>query len=117
MKQLNGKDKAEALKKASGFKLKIPYFMVVMQPSFVKACEPVSFAKKMYIQNGQDVMLKVGDQSWEVRFLIPRNGRGDSFSNSWSTFANENNLRVGDVCVFKLIKSDDVVLKVSIFRV
>ncbi|KAK7835581.1 hypothetical protein CFP56_023411 [Quercus suber] len=35
MKRLNGKD--EALKKASGFKSKNPYFMVVMQPSFVKA--------------------------------------------------------------------------------
>ncbi|KAK7847397.1 hypothetical protein CFP56_006704 [Quercus suber] len=66
MKRLNGKDKAEALKKASGFKSKNPYFMVVLQPSFVKAwCMSVlvSFAEKMYIQNGQDVMLKVGDQS------------------------------------------------------
>ena len=75
---------------------------------------PVPFAEKMYIQNGQDVMLKVGDQSWEVWFSIPRIGRRGSFSKGWSTFANENNLKVGDVCVFELIKSDDVVLKVSI---
>ena len=47
-------------------------------------------------------------------FSIPRNGRRGSFSTGWSTFANENNLRVGDVCVFEPIKSDDVVLKVSI---
>ena len=75
---------------------------------------PVPFAEKMYIQNGQDVMLKVGDQSWEVWFSIPRTGQRGSFSNGWSTFANENNLKVGDVCIFELIKSDDVVLKVSI---
>ena len=75
---------------------------------------PIPFAEKMYIQNGQDVMLKVGDQSWEVWFSIPRTRRWGSFSNGWSTFANENNLKVGDVCVFELIKSDDVVLKVSI---
>ena len=75
---------------------------------------PVPFAEKMYIQNGQDVMLKVGDQSWEVWFSIPRTGRRGTFSNGWSTFANENNLKMGDVCVFELIKSDDVVLKVSI---
>ena len=71
----------------------------------------------MYIQNGQEVMLKVGDQSWEVWFSIPKYRQRGSFSRGWSRFANENNLRVGDVCVFELIKSDDVVLKVSIFRV
>ena len=39
-----------------------------------------------------------------------------SFSVGWSSFAKENNLQVGDTCVFELIKRDDVVLKVSIFR-
>ena len=49
MKRLNGKDKAEALKKASGFKSKNPYFMAVMQPSFVKAWYMVSFHFKACI--------------------------------------------------------------------
>ena len=71
----------------------------------------------MYIQNGQEVTLKIGDQSWQVWFSIPKNRRQGSFSRGWSAFANENNLRVGDVCVFELIKRDDVVLKVSVFRV
>ena len=76
---------------------------------------PVHFIKRNYIQNGQYVMLKVGDRLWEVRFVISRKVQG-SFSIGWSSFAKENNLQVGDTCVFELIKRDDVVLKVSIFR-
>ena len=47
---LMGKDKAEALEKASGFKSKNPYFKVVMQPSFIiKGRYMVSFQFKACI--------------------------------------------------------------------
>ena len=75
----------------------------------------VHFIKRNYIQNGKYVMLNVGDQSWGVRFVIYGKVQG-SFSTGWASFAKENNLKVGGTCVFKLIKRDDVVLKVSIFR-
>lgn len=60
---------------------------------------PVHFIKRNYIQNGQYVMLKVGDRSWEVRFVISGKVQG-SFSAGWAAFAKENNLQVGDTCVF-----------------
>ena len=60
-------------------------------------------------------MLNVGDRSWEVRFVISGKVQG-SFSAGWTSFAKENNLQVGDTCVFELIKRDDVMLKDSIFR-
>ncbi|XP_030923109.1 B3 domain-containing protein REM19-like [Quercus lobata] len=103
IRKLTRKDKAKALKKvASAFKSKNPYFMVVMQPSFVQAYGsriPVHFIKRNYIQNGQYVMLKVGDRSWEVRFVFSGKVQG-SFSASSAAFAKENNLQVGDTCVF-----------------
>ena len=44
IQKLTRKDKAKALKKvACAFKSKNPYFMVVMQPSFVQAYDSVSF--------------------------------------------------------------------------
>ena len=75
----------------------------------------VHFIKRNYIQNGQYVMLNVGDRSWEVRFVISGKVQG-SFSAGWASFAKENNPQVGDTCVFELIKRDDVMLKDSIFR-
>nr|POF26625.1 b3 domain-containing transcription factor vrn1 [Quercus suber] len=74
IQKLTRKDKAKALKKvASAFKLKNPYFMVVMQPSFVQAYG-------------------------SVRFVISGKVQG-SFSAGWAAFVKENNLQVGDTCV------------------
>ena len=86
---------------------------------YLVQCIPVRFTQKKYIQSGQHVMLKVGDQSWKVLFSIVGEKQPDSFSSGLSTFAKENSLQVGDVCVFELIKRNNnsiVVLEVSIFR-
>ncbi|KAL4634305.1 hypothetical protein ACB092_04G189900 [Castanea dentata] len=121
-RQLTRIEKAKALKKASGFKSENPHFMVVMQLSFVNAWYlsiPVHFTKKNYIQSGQRVILKVGNQSCEVLFSISGEKRPGSFSAGWATFARKNCLQVGDVCVFELIKRNNngvVLLEVSIFR-
>ena len=64
-------------------------------------------------------MLKVEDQSWKVLFSIAGEKRPDSFSYGLFTFAKENDLQVGDVCVFELIKRNNnsiVVPEISIFR-
>ena len=37
---------------------------------YLVQCIPVRFTQKKYIQSGQHVMLKVGDQSWEVLLSI-----------------------------------------------
>lgn len=78
---------------------------------------PVRFTQEKYIQSGHYVTLKVGDKSWEVLFLIAREKRPGSFSSGWKSFAGANGLKVGDLCVFELIKRNNgVVLEVSIFR-
>ena len=58
-RQLTKIDKAQALKKVSGFKLKNPHFMVVMQKSFVTAWYLVSFQFKlsMHTHNVVKVLL------------------------------------------------------------
>ena len=59
---------------------------------------PVHFIKRNYIQNGQYVMLKVGDRSWEVRFVISGKVQG-SFSTGWASFAKRSEeRRVGKEC-------------------
>ena len=86
---------------------------------YLVQCIPVGFTQKKYIQSSQHVMLKVEDQSWKVLFSIAAEKRPDSFSSGLSTFAKENGLQVGDICVFELIKGNNnsiVVLEVLIFR-
>ena len=64
------------------------------------------------------VQRQVVDRLWPMKLYIYEQSVGSScvvFA-SWSAFARENTLQVGDVCVFELIMRDDVVLKVHIFR-
>ena len=63
------------------------------------------------------VKLQVVDRLWPVKLYIYE-GKYSScvVSAGWATFARENTLRVGDVCIFELSMTDDVVFKVHIFR-
>ena len=63
------------------------------------------------------VKLQVVDRLWPVKLYI-YSGKYIScvVSVGWSTFARENSLRVGDVCIFELTMTDNVVFKVHIFR-
>ncbi|KAM0945734.1 putative transcription factor B3-Domain family [Dioscorea sansibarensis] len=52
-------------------------------------------------------------KSWEVTH-IPREGDRDRLSAGWHTFCRGNGLKLGDVCVFELVKPHQ--LNVHIFR-
>ncbi|KAM6591511.1 hypothetical protein CsatA_014116 [Cannabis sativa] len=106
---LTGQKKAEALMRAKGFKSDDPFFIVLMQPSFVGASYsmvvPFSFAKNHLpsVSKHEDVILKVQDERiWPVRYYY-RKYAGHSqfrFEWGWKAFARDNDLKVGDVCVF-----------------
>ncbi|CAH8320143.1 unnamed protein product [Eruca vesicaria subsp. sativa] len=52
-----------------------------------------------------------GKESWEVLFLVT--AVQSRFSAGWCRLARELSLVVGDVCIFKLIKPTEMVVKVS----
>lgn len=74
-----------------------------------KHLEGVSGFIKLQISDGTD------GKQWPVRCLY-RTGRA-KLSQGWFEFSLENNLGEGDVCVFELIEANEVVLKVTVFRV
>ncbi|XP_060970495.1 B3 domain-containing transcription factor VRN1-like [Cannabis sativa] len=125
VKQLKGHEKSLALQMADGFRSKRPFIKVVMQPSFVyenRMTLSNSFAKE-YIKNTScDVILKVLEgRSWYMHFKYEKNGKmsGKAMLRSgWNKFAKENNLEVGDVCVFVLLEgeNDKIVFEVVILR-
>lgn len=77
---------------------------------------PAVFARE-YIRGREFVKLQAPDgEEWHGRCCY-RSTSSTTIGKGWSTFCKVNNLKEGDACVFELIKREDVVLKVSIFRV
>ncbi|XP_061351816.1 putative B3 domain-containing protein Os03g0621600 [Gastrolobium bilobum] len=74
---------------------------------------------KGYVKpGGQNVTLLVGNRSWKVNLIYYPKKPRTCFSARWLIFARENDLKVGDVCLFELLEcsDDDMVIKVSISK-
>lgn len=72
---------------------------------------PLAFAKKHFKANGR-VILKVADgRTWRVSY----SKRNATFSDSWKAFVRDNNIQIGDACVFELIEGKEMMLNVVIF--
>ena len=84
--------------------------------SFPMQYLPSCFAEKNLSGVSGFIKLQSADgKQWPVRCLY-RGGRA-KLSQGWYEFTVENNLLEGDVCVFELLKTKEIVLKVNVFRV
>ncbi|TKY69301.1 B3 domain-containing transcription factor VRN1 [Spatholobus suberectus] len=104
-----------ALNKATTFRSKHPSFILVMKPYFINGDYleiPPHFAEKYLKKTHAVVLLEVLDgRTWPVIYSAT------IINGGWQKFASENNLNVGDVCVFELIqKIQCLAFKVSIFQ-
>ncbi|XP_050211274.1 B3 domain-containing transcription factor VRN1-like [Mercurialis annua] len=124
--RLYAKEKRGALKKASEtFKSKHPFFMSVMQPSYVhsedKITIPASFARKNFNKKNGNAILRIMDgKRWPVKLYIPNFGSNRKATakicQGWRVFGEDNQLEVGDVCAFELIKGAEITFLVSFFK-
>ncbi|KAI8542287.1 hypothetical protein RHMOL_Rhmol08G0127200 [Rhododendron molle] len=111
---------SRALERARDFKSKKPFFTVHMQPSYIsgKFClsMPLNFVKKYIGHHHENISLKISDGTiWSVRFY--RRSMNAQRSLAWHQFARDNNLKVGDICIFELMsKGIEPQLNVAIFR-
>ncbi|KAK9012983.1 hypothetical protein V6N11_041010 [Hibiscus sabdariffa] len=118
IKPLTTTEKQRAFIQASAFKSANRYFTVVMQPSYVITdCYlniPYKFAKRCFKKSGE-ITLRVSDgRTWVMNYK--RKVTSAKFlRNNWRAFVLDNNLKVGDICVFELIKENEKLLEVSIF--
>ncbi|XP_045807949.1 B3 domain-containing transcription factor VRN1-like [Trifolium pratense] len=104
----------EALNKAKNYKSNNPFFTVVMTYSYVNQYMyvPLDFDQKNLKEEQSEIVLRVLDdeRTWIVKYCQRR------ISTGWKTFASDNNLKVGDVCLFEMINSKAYAFKVLIFR-
>ncbi|KAM4118026.1 hypothetical protein ACB094_02G169700 [Castanea mollissima] len=107
-----------ALEAARKFISENPFIKVLITSARLKCAHmdvPSGFIKKYKRGTTRTVMLQVANRSWPVKLLVyPR--ASYKLSAGWSAFMKENTLKEGDVCIFELIKRDDIVFKVNIFR-
>ncbi|TVU26286.1 hypothetical protein EJB05_28825, partial [Eragrostis curvula] len=131
-------EKAHALKRAKEFKSKNPFTLQVMMASYVYVGFFMVFAGKKFTNSssrkGSDVnipcefvreylprtskKMTVWDpqgKPWEVQYGYNSERSVAAFSGGWGKFAVGNNLEKFDVCVFELLKEDNI--KVHIYRV
>ncbi|KAJ4822544.1 hypothetical protein Tsubulata_038199, partial [Turnera subulata] len=61
-------------------------------------------------------LLAADGREWAVGIVSrgPREGLG--FANGWSNFVRDNHLKPGDICIFELIKLEDIKLRISVFH-
>ncbi|KAJ4846126.1 hypothetical protein Tsubulata_000823 [Turnera subulata] len=119
-------EKARALSRASAFRSTNPFFQILMQPSFVhdgyKLAVPSGFAKEHFprslVTNGIILSLSDSGRTWRANYYpnIERGRKRVRYFGGWKEFVVDNNLVVGDVCVFELINEKYMMFRVFIYR-
>ncbi|KAK3416128.1 hypothetical protein EUGRSUZ_H01962 [Eucalyptus grandis] len=110
-----GGEKSEALKRAASFQYPNPFFLTLMQPSLIRHSLHIPSYR-----SGGDIDLYVSNERfWLARYKFGIYGRKTQvkINGGWKLFVQDNNLKVGDVCVFELTrKVGQVSFRVVIFR-
>ncbi|XP_004507369.1 B3 domain-containing transcription factor VRN1 isoform X2 [Cicer arietinum] len=117
---VTAEEREKAINAAKEFEPTNPFCRVVLRPSYLyRGCImylPSCFAEKHLNGVSGFIKLQISDgRQWPVRCLY-RGGRA-KLSQGWFEFSLENNLGEGDVCVFELLGTKDVVLQVTVFRI
>ncbi|KAL5788452.1 hypothetical protein ACOSP7_005401 [Xanthoceras sorbifolium] len=96
-----------------------PFCRVVLRPSYLyRKCImyfPSYFAKKYLRGVSGFIKLQTSDGKQRPVRCVYRGGSA-KLTQGWYGFVLENNLGEGDVCVFEVLRSIDIVLKVTVFR-
>ncbi|XVF17774.1 hypothetical protein REPUB_Repub10bG0152500 [Reevesia pubescens] len=117
----NAIKKAKTSQIARAFRSENPIFVIVLQPSYVHAHKvsiPEKFARKYFRKMPEEVILHLSNgKSWPVKYYQHRLERPSAkLCCGWRTFVLDNNLQVGDVCVFELTEGTETSLKVTIYK-
>lgn len=90
----------------------------IINPSRLQSV-PSPFAKRHLHPDSTNVTISVSDgRAWPIKYIVANRGQHACFSSGWKRFAQDNCLKIGDVCSFELIKcaQTSVLFKVVIFR-
>ncbi|XP_073274810.1 B3 domain-containing transcription factor VRN1-like isoform X2 [Primulina huaijiensis] len=120
----DGNNIFEAYTRASIFMSKKPiknlFSIVVMHPSYVSNQRsalhiPPVFSKAILpVKVTSSILLVSEGKTWPVRYICGK--KRASLTSGWREFAGDNDLKVGDVCVFEVSNRINLTWDVIIFR-
>ncbi|KAJ0962778.1 hypothetical protein J5N97_027900 [Dioscorea zingiberensis] len=107
-----------AIDRSQAFRSAYPFISLVMRDSYCyhhfQLNLPFGFAKEhLPTSNTKMTLWDPNGRSWPVAYLYYR--RRAALRSGFNRFSYENNLERGDVCIFELIKPDE--MRVHIYRV
>lgn len=121
----SAEESERAINIARSLKLKDPSFMFIFRKR-EKACRevyvPANFAYRFVNENVKSIKLRASngelnlprsDKSVRIWW---RDSGGFYLTRGWTKFSMHKNLKDGDICIFKLINRNDVLLELSVFR-
>ncbi|OIT06486.1 PREDICTED: uncharacterized protein LOC109211655 isoform X1 [Nicotiana attenuata] len=115
------KEMVLAYQRAKAFTSENPFFICFMQPSYVSsAIGPMQLsitlpiARKFFATKHSDVILQNSSKrSWAVKCSLGTVNA--KLTSGWKEFVLDNNLKVGDVCVFERVSRSKLLFNVIIF--
>nr|XP_009779741.1 PREDICTED: B3 domain-containing protein Os03g0619600-like [Nicotiana sylvestris] len=110
-----------AYQRAKAYTSENPFFICFIQPSYVSSASgpmqlsiTLSRAKKFFATRHSDVVLQVSSKkSWAVKCILGTFNA--KLTSGWKEFVLDNNLKVGDVCVFEMVSRAKLLFNVIIF--
>lgn len=110
-----------ALEEANKFTSENPFFMVTLtcRKANITRCPhvPKNFVRKYFGNMKQNVMMiQIRKKLWPVKFAFSESASSGMLSAGWPSFARENELKAGDVCIFELVNREDATLDAHVFR-
>ncbi|WVY96612.1 hypothetical protein V8G54_028763 [Vigna mungo] len=109
-----------AMERAESFRSENPIFIRKMQPTYIKRHVmgmPNNFLTEDEEDEHDSVTLWTSEsRPWPVHFIRNNSSRQIYLTSGWKNFEKDNNLKLGDVCVFEKIKKSGISFKVIIFR-
>ncbi|KAK1560294.1 hypothetical protein Q3G72_024828 [Acer saccharum] len=103
---------------AKSLKPRNPSFMIVLWESHLYSHTvylPAKFTNKYLTRDAERIKLRTSNgREWLVR--IGWNNGGCNALRGWTNFLNDMKLKLGDICVFELIRKEDLLLEVSVFK-
>ncbi|MED6219246.1 hypothetical protein PIB30_034066 [Stylosanthes scabra] len=110
----------QALVEARKFKSLNPSFILKITKANTSrspvATIPYAFFRKYFKKKEPNVKIQFENKLWPTKLLYYPSSPKACMSSGWKPFILASNLKAGDVCVFELIKVEERVLDVHIYR-
>ncbi|KAJ4796708.1 B3 domain-containing protein [Rhynchospora pubera] len=94
------------------------YFVILLKYSHVhgKYAIPTKFATEHLSRGNKNAIFHYEGRKWHLSIIYSR-GLCPYFSSEWKIFVKDNNLQIGDICLFELMKTENIIsFKVHISR-